>query len=270
MQIFAVWSFCFGAIIGSFLNVVIARLPEDRSIAHPPSHCPSCGAGIRPYDNVPLLSWIFLRGKCRNCKAPISSLYPTIELLMGCLSVLLFWTIFEEPADLSVINAAVFLVYLSFFSALVAQAFIDVRHFIIPDSLSIYAAPLAIAAMALLEHFGSVHGIGWRASVLGAFFGAGGLGAISLLWWLIRRTEGMGMGDIKLLLLIGAMLGPWPAVPFVYVVSAFAALLVGVPIGFFSGRGWKMALPYGPFLALASVLWVFWGDVVRAYWFPMM
>jgi len=270
VQIFAAWTFCFGAIIGSFLNVVIARLPENRSVVHPPSHCPCCGSGIRPYDNIPILSWILLRGKCRDCQSPVSSLYPTIELLVGCLALLLFWKIFEQPSDLHLTNVCAFLAYLSFLSALVAQSFIDVKHYIIPDALSIYAAPFAIVAMAILEHLGSSHGIGWRASVLGAFFGAGGLGAVALLWWLLRRVEGMGMGDIKLLLLIGAMLGPWPAVPFVYVISACAALVVGVPIGFLSGRGWSMALPYGPFLAFASVLWLFWGDVVSVYWFPMM
>ena len=264
---FAIFAFLFGLLIGSFLNVVIARLPEDRSIVYPGSHCPECGADIRPHDNIPVISWLILGGKCRDCKTPISSLYPTVELLTGILAWLWFRHTFQTPADLeNPGKIAAFFVYFFFIAALIAESYIDIRHYIIPDQLSIYAVPFAVLAMFLLHHLG-YHSISWKVSVLGAFFGGGLLGFVALSWWVIRRTEGMGLGDIKLLAFIGAMFGPWPALFFVLVISSLLATLV-VLLGLFWGRGFRMALPYGPFLALASIIWLFHGYVIADYWLP--
>ena len=264
---FAIFAFLFGLLIGSFLNVVIARLPEDRSIVYPGSHCPECGSNIRPQDNIPVLSWVLLKGKCRDCKTAISSLYPTIELLTGILAWLWFQHVFQTPADLhDVGNIAAFFVYFFFIASLIAQSFIDIRHYIIPDQLSIYAVPFAVGAMALLHHLG-YHSISWKVSVLGAFFGGGILALVAGLWWIIRRSEGMGFGDIKLLALIGAMFGAWPALFFVIVVSSVSATIV-VLLGLFWGRGFRVALPYGPFLGLASILWLLHGYELADYWLP--
>lgn len=266
--VFAIFAFVFGAMVGSFLNVVIGRLPEGRSIVHPGSHCPHCGNPVRPYDNVPILAWFWLLGKCRDCKTPISSLYPTIELMMGLFALLLFDHIFVSTWDFTGANLVAFLLYFGFISALVAEAFIDLKYYIIPDSLSIYAAPVAIVGMWALEQMDPSLGIGWQNSVLGAFFGGGTLGGIALLWLWIRRYEGMGWGDVKLLLLIGAMVGSWPALPFIFLASAVLAVFVGVPIGLLQGKGWKMALPFGPFLALATLIWLFHAQSIVSIWLP--
>ena len=118
---FAIFALVFGLMVGSFLNVVIARLPEEQSIVYPGSHCPACGNAIRPYDNIPIFSWaVLLRGKCRDCKSPISSLYPTIELMTGLLALLLYRQIFTDVGHFSVVNLVAFFLYFAFIAALVA------------------------------------------------------------------------------------------------------------------------------------------------------
>jgi leader peptidase (prepilin peptidase)/N-methyltransferase len=266
--IYAVMALVFGLLVGSFLNVCISRMPEDRSVVHPPSHCPSCGHGIRPYDNIPVVSWLLLRGRCRDCGTAISSLYPTIELLTGLLAWLLFRRILPDPAHLDLAHAAGFLFTFSIAAMLLAQSYIDLKHYIIPDELSIYAVPYAVAAAAGLTWLGYPDALTWRASVLGAFFGGGLLLSLALFWKLVRRIDSMGMGDIKLLALIGAALGPWPALPFVMFGSAFLTLLIGLPIGRLAGRGWNFALPYGPFLGLASILWMLHGPELVGRYYP--
>ena len=268
LSVFAIFALVFGTMVGSFLNVVIGRLPEGRSIVSPGSHCPHCGSSVRPYDNVPVLAWFWLKGKCRDCAMPISSLYPTIELMMGLFALLLYQQIFLTTLDFTLGNLAAFFLYFSFVSILVAESFIDLKYYIIPDSLSIYAAPFAIGGMWLLAFLGADAGIGWQASVLGSFFGGGTLALVAGLWFLLRKYEGMGWGDVKLLFLIGAMVGPWPALPFVFLVSACLAVMVGIPIGLLQGRGWKMALPFGPFLAMATLIWLFHAQQIVQVWLP--
>ena len=268
--IYSAFSLVFGLLVGSFLNVCISRMPEDRSVVHPPSHCPSCGHNIRPYDNIPVLSWILLRGKCRDCQAAISSLYPTIELLTGLLSWLLFQRILPDATHLDLAHAAGFFFAFSIAAMMVAQSYIDLKHYIIPDEFSIYAVPYAVAAAAGLSWLGYPEALTWKLSVLGAFFGGGLLLLIGVLWKLIRRIEGMGMGDIKLLALIGAALGPWPALPFVITVSAFLALFVGMPIGYLTQRRLNVALPYGPFLGLATIIWMLHGPELVTRFYPGM
>ena len=257
-----------GLLIGSFLNVVILRLPKAQSLAYPGSHCTSCGTPIRAYDNIPVLSWLILRGKCRACKSPISSLYPTIELLMGLLSVLIFLRVIPDASYLTWVNGGAFVLYLAFVAMLVAETFIDIRYFIIPDELSIYPVPLAILAAYGLAQGGYAEAIGWKASVLGAFFGGGILVLIAVVWWLLRRIEGMGLGDAKLLALIGAVLGPWPALPFILFISACSAMLVMIPFLLWKGKGFRYALPFGPFLAFAAVVWVLHGQELVRFWLP--
>ncbi len=266
LNIFAGFAFVFGLLVGSFLNVVIGRLPKEQSIVSPGSHCPHCGSPVRPYDNIPVISWLILRAKCRDCGSPISSLYPTIELMMGCTALLLYFQIFPSVTYFTAGNITAFVLYFFFLSALVAESFIDIKYYIIPDALSIYAAPFAIGGMWLLQYLDSSHGITWKESVLGAFFGGGTLALVAILWWLIRRYEGMGWGDVKLLLLIGAMLGPWPALPFVFMCSAVSAIFIGIPVSLLQGKGLKAALPFGPFLAFAAIIWVFHGDEISRFW----
>jgi leader peptidase (prepilin peptidase)/N-methyltransferase len=257
-----------GLLVGSFLNVCIARMPEDRSVAYPPSHCPACGHGIRWYDNIPVVSWLVLRARCRDCGTPISSLYPTIELLTGLVGWLLYRRIVPGPEALDAAHLAAFGVYFVFAAMLVAQTFIDVRHYIIPDEFSIYAAPFGIAAAALLTWLGYPEAPTWKESVLGAVIGAGTLGFVMAAFWIIRRKEGMGLGDVKLLAMIGAFLGALPAVPFVLFVSAAAGSLVGVPMAVLRRRGFGAALPFGPFLALGALVWLLHGPEAIERWFP--
>ncbi len=264
---FALVAGVFGLLVGSFLNVCIARIPEDRSVMWPPSHCPSCGHGIRPWDNIPVLSWALLRGRCRDCRAPISSLYPTIELLTGALAWLLWRRIVPEGIP-GAVDLAAYGVAFGFTCAMIAITYIDIRHYIIPDRFSILAAPVGIAASAWLEWLGHPAAIGWRQSALGALFGGGFILAISALYWLVRRRPAMGWGDIKLLTMIGSFLGALPALPFVLMASCGAGALFGLPYAVLTRRGRTAALPFGPFLALAGVAWLLQGPELMERTFP--
>lgn len=258
-----------GLLVGSFLNVVIARLPEDRSVVSPPSHCPRCNTPIAPRDNIPVVSWVLLRGKCRHCAAPISSLYPTIELLTGVLAALLFLKIVPNPAALTLAHGAAFVVYLGFVAMLVAITFIDLRHYIIPDEMSIYAVPVGVAAMWGLEALGYPGAIGWRSSVIGALLGAGSLVAVMGLYYLLRRRQGMGWGDPKMLAMIGAFLGVVPALPLVIFVASATASVVGVGSLLLrrrSGAGLQTAIPFGPFLALGALITLLHGEALSRQW----
>ena len=260
-----------GLCVGSFLNVAIARMPEDRSVVHPGSHCPACGHAIRPYDNVPVLSWIALRARCRDCGVGISALYPMIELMTG----LLFWLVFHRfvpgPEHLDAAHMLSFIGMATFVSMMVAMTFIDLRHYIIPDEFSIYAVPVGLAFVWGLDALGGTHAV-WASSlssgVLGAALGGGGLGMVMFLYWLIRREEGMGMGDVKLLAMMGAFFGPLPAIPFIIIVASMVGACVGLPMAFFGNKGLRLAMPFGPFLAFASVLYALHGPEIVARYFP--
>ncbi len=261
-EVLGAFAALFGLLFGSFLNVVIGRMPEDRSVVHPPSHCPACGHDIRWYDNIPVVSWVLLRARCRDCGTPISSLYPAIELLTGCLAWLLWRRIVPDIGAVDLAHVAAFAVYLGFVCMLVAVTFIDLRHYIIPDEFSIYAVPLGVGAALLLSWLGYPEAVSWQQSVLGALAGGGTLLAIMGLWWLVRRQESMGLGDVKLLAMIGAFLGLAPAVPLVIVVAAVAGSAVGVPLALLTRRRLNLALPFGPFLSLGAIAWLLHGEVL--------
>lgn len=268
-SLYLVFGSVLGLLIGSFLNVVIARLPEDRSVVSPPSHCPRCNTPISPRDNIPVVSWVLLRGKCRHCAAPISTLYPTIELLTGVLAAALYLKLVPDPRALTLAHGAAFVVYLCFTAMLVAITYIDLRHYIIPDELSIYATPVGVAAMAGLDWLGYPGAIGWKSSVLGALFGAGSLIAIMGLYYLLRRRQGMGWGDPKMLGMIGAFLGVVPALPLVVFLAAASASVVGVGALLLrrgQGAGLQTALPFGPFLAIGAWITLLHGDELSRRW----
>ena len=267
-QVFAT---ALGLCVGSFLNVCIARMPEDRSVVRPASHCPACGASIRPWDNIPLVSWLILRAKCRDCGSPISVLYPIIELMVG----LMFWLVFRRfVPGLEALNSQGLMAFglmALFVSMLIAMTFIDLRHYIIPDEFSIYAVPVGILGVILFAELGGSHPVlasGWRDAVLGAFIGGGSLGLIMGLYWLVRREEGMGMGDLKLLMMMGAFLGALPAMPFILIVSSLAGAAVGLPMVVIGKKGLQVAMPFGPFLAFAAILYVLHGPEIVARQFP--
>ena len=265
LAFFGFFAFLFGLAVGSFLNVCIARMPEDRSIVHPPSHCPHCGHNIRPYDNIPVLSWaLLLRGRCRDYKTPISSLYPTIELLTGLIAWLLFQRIVPDLLSLDLAHGAAWAFSFSIAAMLIAEAYIDIRHYIIPDELSIYAVPYAVGGAALLGWLG-YDGVSWQYAVLGAFFGGGSLAAVTLGWMIVRRYEGMGWGDVKLMALIGAVVG-LPGLVFVYICAALAGIIVTVPVGLVFRRSLHIAMPFGPFLAFAAIVWMLHGPELMQHY----
>lgn len=240
---FYIFAFIFGAVIGSFLNVCICRLPEGRSVVSPPSACPSCGAGIRWYDNVPILSYLALRGRCRSCKTPISWRYPLVEAINGLLTLALF--VRFGPS-------LTFLALFLFCSALVAITFIDFDHQIIPDVISLPGIVVGFAFSFFLPW------LGWRSSLIGIVAGGGTIWLIIELYYRLRKEEGMGGGDIKLLAMIGAFLG-WRAILFTIFVSSLVGSIVGVSLMYLQKKDGKLAIPFGPYLAFGAVLYIFYG-----------
>jgi leader peptidase (prepilin peptidase) / N-methyltransferase len=236
-----------GLIIGSFLNVVAYRLPRGESLAHPPSHCPSCGAPIKPYDNIPVLSWVLLRGRCRNCKTPISARYPLVELTTGVLYALVMWARWDDAAGIAL---GIVLV-----TILIPIAIIDFEHRIIPNRITGPAAIVAILIGLLFDQDFVVEQL-----IAGA--AAGGFFLVAA----IAYPRGMGMGDVKLAGVMGLYLGR--AVGLAVLIGLVAGVIVGgiiiARVGAKEGR--KMAVPFGPFLALGGIIAIFAGDAV-ADWY---
>lgn len=227
-----------GCIWGSFLNVCIERLPRGQSPLWPPSRCPHCLTPIRPYDNVPLISWLLLRGRCRHCRAPISPRYPLVEALGGGLALGLLQR--EGPTVLGAVH------YL-LASALVVAAFIDLDHMLIPDWITLPGTALGLGASILPG------GAGLGTAALGAALGGGVLWALRAVYGALRRREGLGLGDVKLGAMLGAMVGP-QGVAFLLPAAAISGAAVGTALALRRGRGLDYALPFGPFLAGAG-LW---------------
>lgn len=239
----AAFAFAPGLALGSFLNVVAARVPLRRSIVRPPSACMSCGEQIRWYDNLPLVSFALLRGRCRNCNAKIPFVYPAVELVTAVLiagSVLAFGLTAKAAVA-------------AFFCAvLVAVSAIDLEHRIIPNRIVIPATLVVLVANTLLDLSPE-----WA---IGALAGSGFLLTAALVY-----PAGMGMGDVKLALLMGAALGRTVSVALM--VGMLAAMIPGLfLLAKHGSKARKMGIPFGPFLALGSVVALFWGDdILDAY-----
>jgi leader peptidase (prepilin peptidase)/N-methyltransferase len=237
----------FGLLIGSFLNVVAYRLPRGESLAHPGSHCPSCDAPVSPRDNIPLLSWMLLRGRCRGCAEPIARRYPAVEALTAAL--------FAAVAVVHAHDTAMLVLGLVLVAFLVPIALIDLDHRIIPNRLTGPAAALAIVLGTVLDPGGEVERL-----IAGAAAG-GALLVLSLL-----HPNGMGMGDVKLVGVLGLYLGRGvaPAVLVALVVGTTIGMAIMMRKGLAAGR--KTAVPFGPFLALGVVVGVVAGnDLVQLY-----
>jgi leader peptidase (prepilin peptidase) / N-methyltransferase len=246
--------FIIGMCIGSFLNVCIYRLPQGKSIVRPSSSCPVCGLSIRWYDNIPLISYIILRGRCRGCRTPISIRYPLVELLGG-LFAMITWMRFGLSLAC--------LIYIIFIAVLLVITFIDIDHRIIPDILTLPAIPVGLAASLLLPQ------ITWLESVIGIAAGGGTLLAVAWCYHFLTGKEGMGGGDIKLLAMIGAFLG-WKGIIFTVMASSLTGTVIGIILMLRAGKGIKMALPFGPFLAIGAILYLFLGPQLMAWYFNML
>jgi leader peptidase (prepilin peptidase)/N-methyltransferase len=247
-------SFVFGAVIGSFLNVCIYRIPAGVSIVHPPSSCPACGSSIRWYQNVPILSYLLLRGKCADCGVRISARYPLVEALTGLLFALVLYRIGFQWATP---------VYWLFAAALIVITFIDFDHQIIPDMIS-----LPGIVVGFLCSF-AVPWVSWADSLLGILAGGGSLYLVAVVYEQLAKKEGMGGGDIKLLAMIGAFLG-WKAVLPVIFFSSLMGTLVGVPVMLIKKTGSKLAIPFGPFLAAAALFYLFWGAALIRWYLGLL
>jgi leader peptidase (prepilin peptidase)/N-methyltransferase len=241
----------FGLCVGSFLNVVIARLPAGRSIVYPGSACPRCGKPIAWYDNLPVLSYVLLRGRCRSCGDPISWRYPAVEVACGGLFVFAYHRF--EPG----LGLAAALVLLA---GLVAITAIDLDHQIIPDVLSLPGIALGVLFSL------APAGIGWAHSLLGAAVGGGVFVAIITASVLVIGQAGMGVGDVKLGAMLGAFLG-WKLA----LLSILLSVLLGGPLAatlLATGRkGRRDPIPFGPFLALGGLISLFWGEAVLGWYF---
>ena len=238
--------------IGSFLNVCIYRLPESKSIADPPrSICPSCKSHIRFYDNIPVLSYIWLKGRCRNCDARISFRYPLVEMMSGSFAVAL---LFKFGLSLES------LVYFVFISSLLIITFIDLDHKIIPDIISLPGIPIGLVASFALPT------ITLKASVLGLLVGGGSLWFVAWAYNLIAHRDGMGGGDIKLLAMIGTIIG-WKGVIFTIFASSVMGSCVGITMMLIKGKNMKFAIPFGPFLSIGAIAYVFFGSQFIAWYF---
>lgn len=248
--IILLFSLAFGAIVGSFLNVVILRLPQEHgSLLFPASHCPSCKKPLSWYENIPIISYIFLLGKCRGCKTSISIQYPLVELLMALLSGALFHTF-----GVSATTAGYFL----FCAILLCIIWIDIHHQIIPDKLS-----LSGICVGFIFSFINTE-VSWQSSLLGIAAGGGFLYLVALGYLLLRKQEGMGGGDIKLLAMIGGFLG-WQSLLFVIFFSSLTGTVVGITAMQKQKKGGSTRIPFGPFLSMAALVYLFFNEQIHNY-----
>lgn len=246
--------FVLGAVIGSFLNVCIYRIPAKQSIVSPPSSCPQCGHRICWYQNVPIISYLFLRGRCSGCGQKISLRYPLIEIIAGGLFVLVLYSFGFSLATP---------VYWLFLAALVVITFIDLDHQIIPDVISLPGIVVGFACSF------AVPWLSWLDSLLGILLGGGLLLAIAWGYQLLTAREGMGGGDIKLLAMIGAFLG-WKAIFPIIFLASLGGTLIGVPLMVLRRENSRFALPFGPFLSLAAIVFLLWGPHLMRWYLGLL
>jgi leader peptidase (prepilin peptidase)/N-methyltransferase len=265
-----IFSFLFGACIGSFLNVVIHRVPNEQSIIFPNSACPKCGKAIAGYDNIPILSWLVLGGKCRNCKVPISARYPAVELLTALIFVAIYWQFgFGWFLPVSLIFA----------SSIIALIFIDSEHMILPNVITypllIFSIIVRIAfppyfagryiddiAAWPIPEFGISSPIiaSLIGAVLGAIVGGGFLWVVGEAWKRLRGVDAMGLGDVKMMAAVGALLG-WKLTLLSIFLGAFSGALIGVVlIARQKDKDFQAQIPFGIFLGIGTIFSLLFGD----------
>jgi len=251
---FAIYATLLGLLVGSYLNVVIHRLPRRISTVLPRSRCPACGTAIRPRDNIPVFSFLALRGRCRACGVRISWRYPAIEAATGLLFLacfLRFGPTLEAPV------AALFC------AAMIALGGIDAEHLLLPDRITLSGIAVGLAVQP------AIRWAGLRDALIGAALGAGLLLAVWGIWYLLRREDGMGFGDVKMLAMIGAFLG-WRSM----LVALFAGTLAGAAVGLVllgsKRRGIRGKLPFGVFLALGGLVALFFGEPISTAYLRLL
>jgi len=226
----------FGLVVGSFLNVCMHRLPLRESVVWPASRCPRCRADLKAYDNIPVLSYLLLRGRCRACREPISLQYPVVELLTGA-TFLAAFLLFEPP---------VLFQRLLFASAMIVLFVIDLEHRILPDVITLPGIVLGFLFSFFMPP-------GWRDALIGIGVGGGSLWLMGEAYFRLRGEEGMGFGDVKMLAMIGAFLG-WKLMLLTLILSSFLGSIIGVAIIALKRGDMKYALPFGTFLAVGALV----------------
>jgi len=258
-----------GALLGSFFNVCIARIPLGLSVVRPGSRCMACGAAVRPWDNIPILSYILLRGRCRACGARFSMRYALVELLTALLAAAIYWRfVAADPGGVLAIRLARFVLYFAFTGALIVLSFIDLDTKLLPDRITLPAIPILF-----LGGFGT-HDVPAVERAIGAAAGFAFVWIISEAYYRLRGREGMGLGDGKLLAMIGALFG-WKSLPIVIFLASFLGSLISLPLLIIARRRHPSSdnneseealrhvqVPFGPFLALGALIYLFAGQAI--------
>lgn len=271
-----IFIFLLGAMIGSFLNVVIHRVPNEESIIFPNSACPQCNNSIKPYDNIPIFSWLILGGKCRNCKNPISIRYPAVELLTALLYVLVFWQIGSN---------AFLPIALVFVTTIVALIFIDAENMILPDVITFPLLFFAVLVRIIYpvfigaEYFTDlkiyplnqiadypVWLVSLIGAILGGLMGGGSLWLVGEIWKRLRGVEAMGFGDVKMMFAVGALLG-WRLTLLSIFLGAFSGAVIGIlVIARQKDKDLQTQIPFGIFLGIGSIIALLFGEQLVAWY----
>lgn len=279
--LFACTAFALGACVASFLNVCIWRLPREESVVRPGSHCPNCNAPIRWYQNIPIFSWCCLRGRCANCHKPISPRYVIVELLGGVLFLLVYlqWAMPSILGRLPVLglvpifDPALMAVEALAVMGLILGSFIDLDHFYLPDRVTIGGMVLGVPLSFLVPEMQ-----GQEDRLAALYWSLGGMAGAFLFLWAVGaifsklfRKEALGFGDVKLIGAIGAFWGPWAAL-FTVILSSVVGSVAGVAL-MVRGRaklGGFTAVPYGPFLAIGALVWMYWGPALLGWYLRLL
>jgi len=253
--------FAIGAVVGSFLNVVIHRYPREESVVFPHSRCPHCHALIRWHDNVPILGYLWLGGRCRDCRAAISPRYPLVELA----NALFYLAVFERTG-----LSLTFVPIAALVSMTIVLIFIDAEIQILPNVIT-YPGIVVGLAIGFLPPFDDsmMTADSLLASAIGAAVGAGFLLFVALAYKLVRRIEGMGFGDVKMMAMVGAALG-WEGVFLVILVGSIIGTVIGVPVALRTEKRMQYPLPFGVFLGLGTLVILFFGRGLEAAWAALL
>ncbi len=259
------FAFALGAIVGSFLNVVIHRYPREESIVFPASHCTNCNTPIKAYDNIPILSYLWLRGRCRACHEPFSIRYPLVELANALFYLAIYQRTGVQPLFVLVAAAV---------SMILVLIYVDAEIQILPDAIDLPGIAVGIAVGVMIQY-----GSGYAPelmlspslldSVAGAVIGASLLFAIAMAYKLVRKVDGMGLGDVKMIAMLGAILGWEPLFPLLVIASVIGAV-IGLAVAANSERGMQAAVPFGVFLGIAALVMLFFGPTLWSWYLALL
>lgn len=253
-------TFVVGSMVGSFLNVCIYRIPKGMSIVFPSSRCPSCNNPVRPLDNIPILSYLLLKGRCRFCREKISIRYPVVESLNAILYVIVLWRF-------GAYFSWFLLIYFIFLSSLIVITFIDLEYQIIPNGITLSGIPLALVfgSTILPDPFSRADLLGFKASIIGVLLGGGLFYIIRVLGTLVFKKEAMGGGDIKMMAMAGGILG-WKGVLLTTFIGSLAGSIIGISLILKKGGEWGSRIPFGPYLAFGTVLSLILGQELLSWY----